>query len=273
MAAVALLRTRSESESVAMPHPVPAYRVCGVRVDAHQLPSAVDAIVDARRAGEPLAVHLVNAGTLSLARHDDALAALLERADLNLPDGMPLVWIARKRLGLAHMVDRCYGPDLMLATLDAGRAHGLKHYFYGSSPEVVERLAANLRARFPGLEIAGVESPPFRPLTDEESAALVERVRGSGADVVWVGLGTPKQDVFVDAYRDRLGAALVAVGAAFDFHAGTKKQAPAWVQRIGMEWAFRLLAEPGRLWKRYLVGNSQFVWGVLRDKPRLVTAD
>lgn len=269
MAAVAFPRSHSESEPVVMPNPVPAYRVCGVRVDAHQLPSAVDAIVDARRSAEPLAVHLVNAGTLSLARHDAELTALLNRADLNLPDGMPLVWIAR-RLGLAHMVDRCYGPDLMLATLDAGRAHGLRHYFYGSSPEVVEALATNLRNRFPGLEIVGVESPPFRALSDEESADLVARVRASEADVVWVGLGTPKQDVFVDAYRDRLGAALIAVGAAFDFHAGAKKQAPRWVQRIGMEWAFRLLAEPGRLWKRYLVGNTRFVWGVLRDKPVLV---
>jgi N-acetylglucosaminyldiphosphoundecaprenol N-acetyl-beta-D-mannosaminyltransferase len=273
MAAVALLRSRRGRTFAAAPDPIPAYRVCGVRVDAHQLPSAVDAIIEARRAGEPLAVHLVNAGTLSLARHDDALAALLERADLNLPDGMPLVWIARRRLGLAHMVDRCYGPDLLLAVLAAPRARGLKHYFYGSSPDVVERLAANLRERFPGVDIVGVESPPFRPLTDDESAALVERVRGSGADIVWVGLGTPKQDAFVDAYRDRLGAALVAVGAAFDFHAGMKRQAPVWVQRIGMEWAFRLLSEPRRLWKRYLVGNTRFVWGVLRDRPRLVTRD
>ena len=270
MAAVISPRIASGPRSEEVPSPVPAYRVCGVRVDAHQIPSAVSAIVDARAAGEPLAVHLVNAGTLSLARHDASLQALLERADLNLPDGMPLVWIARKRLGLRHMVDRCYGPDLMLAVLDEGRAHGLKHYFYGSSPEVVETLAVNMRARFPGVDIVGVESPPFRALAEDESAALVERVRASGADVVWVGLGTPKQDVFVDAYRDRLGAALLAVGAAFDFHAGAKKQAPAWVQRIGMEWAFRLLSEPGRLWKRYLVGNTQFVWGVLRDKPTLV---
>lgn len=256
-----------------MPSTIPAYRVCGVRVDAHQIDSAVDALVAARAASQPLAVHLVNAGTLSLARHDAALTELLNRADLNLPDGMPLVWIARKRLGLAHMADRCYGPDLMLALLDRGRAHGLKHYFYGSSPEVVDKLAVNMRERFPGVDIVGVESPPFRPLTDAEADELVARVRASGADVVWVGLGTPKQDVFVDAYRDRLGAALVAVGAAFDFHAGVKKQAPRLVQKIGMEWAFRLLAEPGRLWKRYLVGNTQFVWGVLRDKPVLVGHD
>jgi N-acetylglucosaminyldiphosphoundecaprenol N-acetyl-beta-D-mannosaminyltransferase len=258
---------------VSNPGQVPAYRVCGVRVDAHQIPTAVDALLASRRDGAPMAVHLVNAGTLSLARHDPELTALLARADLNLPDGMPLVWLARKRLGLTHMVDRCYGPDLMLALLDEGRAHGLRHYFYGSSPEVVEELAVRMRDRFPGLEVVGVESPPFRALRPEESDALVERVRASGADVVWVGLGTPKQDVFVDRYREQLGAALIAVGAAFDFHAGAKKQAPRWVQRVGMEWAFRLLAEPGRLWKRYLVGNTQFVWGVLRDKPTLVTDD
>lgn len=270
MAAIDFPRSRVESEPARMPEIIPSYRVCGVRVDAHQIDSATAAILAARAAGAPLAVHLVNAGTLSLARHDESLTALLERADLNLPDGMPLVWIARKRLGLAYMVDRCYGPDLMLSVLDHGRAAGLKHYFYGSSPEVVEALGARLAERFPGVEIVGLESPPFRPLTDEESDALVARVRTAGADVVWVGLGTPKQDIFVDAYRDKLGAVLMAVGAAFDFHAGAKKQAPRWVQKIGMEWAFRLLAEPGRLWKRYLVGNTQFVWGVLRDKPVLV---
>ena len=270
MAAISFPRIHAESEPPGMPDPVPAYRVCGIRVDAHQVPSAVDALLDARRQGAPLAVHLVNAGTLSLARHDEALRDLLQRGDLNLPDGMPLVWIARKRLGLAHMVDRCYGPDLMLAALDQGRRHGLRHYFYGSSPDVVASLTSRMQERFPGLEVVGAESPPFRALTPDESADLVSRVRSVRADVVWVGLGTPKQDVFVDEYRDQLGAALVAVGAAFDFHAGAKKQAPRWVQRAGMEWAFRLLAEPGRLWKRYLVGNAQFVWGVLRDKPVLV---
>ncbi len=273
MAAISFLRSQSESGPLRMPDPVPAYLVCGVRVDAHQIDSAVAALVEARRRRLPLAVHLVNAGTLSLARHDAALTALLNRADLNLPDGMPLVWIARKRLGLAHMVDRCYGPDLMLAALDQGRAHGMRHYFYGSSPEVVTALGERLRDRFPGVEIVGLESPPFRALSPAESDELVARVRASAADVVWVGLGTPKQDVFCDEFRDKLGAALVAVGAAFDFHAGAKRQAPRWVQRAGMEWAFRLLAEPGRLWKRYLVGNIQFAWGVLADKPVLVTPE
>ena len=239
MAAISFPRIHAESEAPGMPDPVPAYRVCGVRVDAHQVPSAVEALLDARRQSAPLAVHLVNAGTLSLARHDDELRDLLQRGDLNLPDGMPLVWIARKRLGLAHMVDRCYGPDLMLAALDQGRRHNLRHYFYGSSPDVVAALASRMQERFPGLEVVGAESPPFRALTADESADLVSRVRAAQADIVWVGLGTPKQDVFVDEYRDQLGAALVAVGAAFDFHgeriaAGLPSRAVALVMLLGL---------------------------------------
>lgn len=247
---------------------VPAYRVCGVRVDAHQLDTAVELLLARKGSGEGIAVHLVNAGTLSLARKDVSLRTLLGRADANLPDGMPLIWIAR-RLGLEHMQTRVYGPDLMLETLDRGRSVGLRHFLYGSSPEVVEQLSANLAARFPGADIVGAESPPYRPLTGDEADALVERVRESGADVMWVGLGTPKQDRFVEEFRDRLNIALVAVGAAFDFHAGAKRQAPRWVQRAGFEWLHRLLCEPRRLWRRYLVGNTQFVWGVLRERPRL----
>jgi N-acetylglucosaminyldiphosphoundecaprenol N-acetyl-beta-D-mannosaminyltransferase len=247
---------------------VPAYRVCGVRIDAHQLASAVESLLARKGSGEGIAVHLVNAGTLALARKDRGLRASLNRADVNFPDGMPLIWIGR-RLGLKHLTGRVYGPDLMLETVDRGRSVGLRHYLYGSSPEVIERLVANLTRRFPGVDIVGAESPPYRALTEAESEALVERVRESAADVVWVGLGTPKQDRFVDDYRDRLNAALVAVGAAFDFHAGVKRQAPAWIQRSGFVWLHRLLCEPRRLWRRYLVGNTQFLWGVLRDRPRL----
>ncbi len=117
----------------------------------------------------------------------------------------------------------------------------------------------------PSARIVGVDSPPFRPLTPDEEDALVDRVRSSGADIVWVGLGTPKQDQFVDEFRDRLGVTLVAVGAAFDFLAGTKREAPMWARTHGLEWAFRLLSEPGRLWKRYLLGNVSFLVGVARD--------
>ena len=184
---------------------------------------------------------------------------------------MPLVWIGR-RLGLSHMLDRVYGPDLMIATIDRGRAHGMRHYLYGSTPEVIAQLETNLRERFPGVEIVGVESGPFRPLTETEEHELSSRIAESGADVVWVGLGTPRQDVFVDRFRDFVPVTFIAVGAAFDFHAGTKRQAPRIVQRAGFEWLFRLITEPRRLWKRYLIGNGRFVWAVLRRRPRLTSS-
>lgn len=234
-------------------------RTCGVRVDPRSMQAAADQVLAAAADGRALAVHLVNAYTLSLAARDPSFAALLDRGGLNLPDGMPLVWLARRR-GLTELTDRVYGPDLTLAVCDRGRGQGLRHYLYGASPEVVEAFAASLRERFPGIEIVGVESPPYRPLSAEEQAALVDRVAASGAQVLWVGLGTPKQDVFVDEFAARVGIPLVAVGAAFDFLSGHKPMAPRWMQRAGLEWLYRLLREPRRLWRRYLIGNLVFLW-------------
>jgi N-acetylglucosaminyldiphosphoundecaprenol N-acetyl-beta-D-mannosaminyltransferase len=248
-----------------------ALRTCGVRVDPLTMDAAVDRIALAADEGRPLAVHLVNAYTLSLAVRDEPFRALLDRGDLNLPDGTPLVWLGQRH-GLEEFTSRVYGPDLTVEVCDRGRAHGLRHYLYGASPEVVERFAQQLRARFPGIEIVGVESPPFRQLSPEEEEALVARVRHAGANVVWVGLGTPKQDHFVEAFRDRLGVPVVAIGAAFDFLAGEKKMAPRWMQERGLEWLYRLLSEPRRLWKRYLVGNLVFLWGALRT-TRVVSTD
>jgi N-acetylglucosaminyldiphosphoundecaprenol N-acetyl-beta-D-mannosaminyltransferase len=240
-----------------------ALRTCGVRVDPLSMDAAVDRIAGAAVAGRPLATHLVNAYTLSLAVPDEPFRALLDRADLNLPDGTPLVWLGR-RAGLDDFTSRVYGPDLTLAVCDQGRDRGLRHYLYGGSPDVVERFATELRRRFPGVEIVGVESPPFRPLEPAEEDELVDRIVASGANVVWVGLGTPKQDLFVDRFRDRLPVPVVAVGAAFDFIAGDKRSAPRWMQDRGLEWLYRLMSEPRRLWKRYLVGNVVFLWGALR---------
>ena len=247
-----------------------SFVACGVRIDAHQIDTMVEQILAWTNESTGRAVHLCNAYTLSLALHDDALSALLNEADTNLSDGMPLVWIAR-RLGLSHMRERVYGPDLMVATIDQGRARGLRHYLYGSTPEVIGLLEANLRTKYPGVELVGVESGPFRPLTDAEEHDLARRIADSGADVVWVGLGTPRQDLFVDRFRDLVPATFIAIGAAFDFHAGTKRQAPRIVQRFGFEWLFRLVTEPRRLWKRYLIGNGRFVWAVLRRRPKLTT--
>lgn len=242
-----------------------AFTCCGIRIDAYDLGAATDVLIEGRGTG---AVHLCNAYTLSLARRDPAYAEVLNRGDLNLPDGMPLVWVAR-RTGL-DMPGRVYGPDLMAATMDRGRSFGLRHYLYGSRPEVLKALATRLIERYPGTRLVGVEAPPFRDQTPAEEDALIDRVRMAEPDIMWVGLGTPRQDVFVDRFRNRLDATLVAVGAAFDFHAGTLRQAPRWMQDRGLEWAFRLATEPKRLWRRYLVGNTRFLVGVVRDGVEVV---
>jgi len=240
-----------------------SFVACGVRIDIGGFDHSVEAILDAPRTGGR-AVHLCNAYTLSLARKDSAYAQALNRGDLNLPDGKPLAVLA-KRLGLFPTSERVCGPDLMAATLDRGRDLGLRHYLYGSMPETIEKLVARLEELYPGVEIVGAESPPFRPLDPTEREAMIERVRAANPHVVWVGLGTPKQDEFVAEFRDELGATLVAVGAAFDFLAGLKPRAPRLLQRLGLEWAFRLASEPRRLWRRYLIGNASFLRGLLQD--------
>jgi len=176
------------------------------------------------------------------------------------PDGVPLVWLGRLK-GRRQMT-RVYGPDLMLEVCrlsnQSGRA--LRHFFYGGAPGVAEELGRRLAARFPALIEAGSSSPPFRDLSVTELEADAETINASAADIVWVGLGTPKQERWAAAMCGRLRAkVLVTVGAAFDFHAGRLRQAPRSVQRVGLEWAYRLLQEPRRLWRRYLTNNSRFI--------------
>lgn len=203
------------------------------------------------------AVHLCNAYTLSLAEERPDIADAVKHGTACFPDGMPLVWWA-KRHGVPN-AERVYGPDLMEAVLDTGQGTGIGHYLYGSTPEVLANLEAQIADRWPDARVAGSESPPFRPLTDDDLAASIERIRSTGASVVWVGMGTPKQDLLVQRFASvDADRTYVAIGAAFDFIAGTKKQAPRWVMRIGMEWLYRLVTEPRRLWKRYLVYNVKF---------------
>lgn len=239
-----------------------SFVACGVRIDIAGFDNSIEAILDAPDEGGR-AVHLCNAYTLSLARKDPAFAAALNQGDLNLPDGKPLAVLGR-RLGIPRSEQVC-GPDLMATVIDRGRDRGLRHYLYGSTPETIAMLTRSLKARYPGVEIVGTESPPFRPLTAGERDELIERVRAAAPHVVWVGLGTPKQDHFVAEFRDELGATLIAVGAAFDFLAGLKPRAPKLLQKLGLEWAFRLASEPRRLWRRYLVGNASFVRGLVQD--------
>ena len=188
---------------------------------------------------------------------DPALLAVSRRTAMNVPDGMPLVSIGRRR-GLP--VERACGPDLMERVLMEGAGTGLKHFFYGGKEGVADLLARRFRARNRGIEIVGTFSPPFRPMTPEEDAEIVRMIRASGADIVWVGISSPRQDLWMDAHLGRLPVTMIGVGAAFDFHAGTVRRAPGWMQRANLEWLFRLLSEPRRLWRRYLVLAPKFVW-------------
>jgi len=235
-------------------------QVLTIRVNPTTLSGAVEALsllVQQRRSA---AVHLCNAWNAVLARREARYADTINAGVLNLTDGMSLVWASRL-LGAPAGSERVPGAQLLLGACEAGLERGVRHYFYGGGPGVAEELAGRLTARFPGLQVAGVESPPFRTPSDAELAALAERVAAARADLVWVGLGTPKQDYFIARFQPLVQVgALLAVGAAFDFLSGRKPMAPAWMQRAGMEWAHRLASEPRRLWRRYLVGNPTFAF-------------
>jgi N-acetylglucosaminyldiphosphoundecaprenol N-acetyl-beta-D-mannosaminyltransferase len=251
----------------AAPEHLNAFHCCGVRVDAISLEKAVEIMRSFSSQGQGRAVHLCNAWTLALARRDPNLTRALNRGDLNLPDGTPLTWIGRLA-GLREMRQRVYGPDLMLEIIRSGRSWGARHYLYGSTPHVITALARRLSQLAPDTKIVGIEPAPFRTLTTAEESELVERVRSAKPDIVWIGLGTPRQDLFIDRFRDRLGTTLIAIGAAFDFISGSKRQAPVWMQRHGLEWVFRLATEPRRLWRRYLIGNFSFILGAARGVER-----
>lgn len=214
-------------------------------------------------------VAVCNVHSLMSARRDPTLRAAIERCAIATPDGVPLVW-ALRWTGYPHQ-QRVYGPELMRLALTQSASLGWKHYLYGSSPATLTKLTAAIADFAPAAEIVGSVSPPFRPLTADEEQAVLDEIKASGADVVWVGLGMPKQELWIDSVKDRLpGIALVGVGAAFDFLAGTVKQAPGWMQRAGLEWLYRLIQEPRRLWRRYIWNNPSFVvllaWQVLRAK-------
>jgi N-acetylglucosaminyldiphosphoundecaprenol N-acetyl-beta-D-mannosaminyltransferase len=239
--------------------PVPRFDVLGVPVSLLTRERAVETIDTWIRTHDRQYVCVTGVHGVMESQHDEELRHIHEEAGLVTPDGMPLVWLARAR-GFER-VERVYGPDLMLACCEAGLGRGYRHFFYGGAPGVGERLAERLRERFDGLRVAGIYAPPFRPLTPDEDAALVEQINASQADIVWVGLSTPKQERWMAAHVGRLTAsALIGVGAAFDFNAGLKPQAPRWMQRSGLEWSFRLATEPRRLWKRYATNNPLFVW-------------
>lgn len=208
-----------------------------------------------------LGVHLVNAYTVALAARDANYSNVLAQSSANLPDGKPLSWISNAR---GRRLWQVRGPSLFGHVMDLGRETGIKHFLLGSTDETLEKLNYELKKRYPGIQIVGQFSPPFRDVTPTEIAVQDQTISDSKAQIVWVGLGTPKQDFEVLRLTKALPVVAIAVGAAFDFVAGTKNEAPTWMRKVGLEWLFRLLSEPKRLWRRYLFGNIEFLWAILR---------
>jgi N-acetylglucosaminyldiphosphoundecaprenol N-acetyl-beta-D-mannosaminyltransferase len=244
---------------------IPEFRVLGVTVHAVQIPDVVAQMEAWTREGAACHfVALTGMHGVTEAQHDPGFKEILNAADMLVPDGMPLVWLARRH-GF-EMRRRVYGPELMASFCEQTAAKGYRHFFYGGAPGVAGDLASRFVSRFPGVVVAGTYSPPFRTLTQEEDREIVHAIEDAHPDIVWVGLSTPKQERWMFEHRDRLKVpVLVGVGAAFDFHTGRIAQAPAWMGDHGLEWLFRLSREPRRLWRRYLLYGAEFTALVLLE--------
>ncbi|HEV8076746.1 MAG TPA: WecB/TagA/CpsF family glycosyltransferase [Candidatus Acidoferrum sp.] len=245
---------------------VASYRVLGVRVDAVQIGDAVKRMekwIERREGGKYIAVTGMH-GVME-AMHEEEFGRILKGASLVVPDGYPLVVLGRRK-GFA-LARRVYGPELMEVFCEETAGRGYRHYFYGGAEGVAEELARRFTGRFAGMEVAGTYCPPFRELTEAEEREVCEKINAARADVVWVGLSTPKQERWMARHREMLNVpVMVGVGAAFDFHTGRVAQAPRWMRENGMEWFFRLMSEPRRLWRRYLVNGSEFAWLVMLEQ-------
>lgn len=241
--------------------------IIGILIDAVDYKSAVDRIVQAAQERRPMAVSALAVHGLMTGVLQREYKYRLNHFDLLVPDGQPVRW-ALNLLHGARLRDRVYGPNLMLALCSRAEEEGLGVFLYGSTQEVLCGLRRSLEHRFPSLRIAGMEPSKFRRLSAEERADLIARIRSSGAAIVFVGLGCPRQEIWAYELREALSMPLVAVGAAFPFFAGTVAQAPKWMQDRGLEWLFRLLAEP-RLWRRYLFLNPAYVFLVALQLLRL----
>lgn len=231
--------------------------VLGSHIDPTSYPSAATQVRQWASAGESRYICAANVHMVMEAYDHPGFREVVNSADLVTPDGMPLVWIMRAR-GYKEQ-ERVYGPVLMLKVLEMAEAESIPVGFLGGKPEVLDQLAVNMRQRYPHLKIAYTHSPLFGGVSDAEDLAAVERISRSGVRILFVGLGCPKQEVWMHAHRHRVNAVMIGVGAAFDFYGGAVKQAPTWMQQSGLEWLFRLVHEPKRLWKRYFFYNPRFV--------------
>lgn len=242
--------------------PEPIY-FCGLPFRAMHLEAAVRWLIRSSLEGWTGHVHFLNAFSIVQAHADAAYARTVRSPAVNFPDGKPLALLSPRR---PERLTQIRGPEFFERTLDLGRQHSVRHFFLGSTEETLARLASEVARRYPGVEIVGTYSPPFRTLSSDEANEQDAVVRAAKPDLVWLGLGTPKQDLEAQRLASVVPCPVVAIGAAFDFSAGTLRVAPHWVRTMGLEWAFRLLSEPRRLWRRYLLGNPKFLYLVLRDR-------
>ncbi len=232
--------------------------VLGVRISVIDQQRAREILFDAVRGGRRGYVAVTGVHGVMEAQDDEEFRAILNSALLTTPDGMPMVWMGK--LQGERSIARVYGPDLMLNLCDHSRAENFSHFFYGGAPGVADDLAQKLSERFPGLNIAGTFTPPFRPLNETELADLQQQVRAARPDFFWIGLSTPKQERFMAVHLQLLPETkiMIGAGAAFDLLTGRIRQAPPWMQRSGLEWLYRLIQEPRRLSRRYLINNPRF---------------
>jgi len=259
--------SRSDAGSNSAPTPrCPSRYVLGMRVDATSYRETAEAIADLVSAGEGGAICVSTVHMVMEAFDDPEFRRIVNSADRVTPDGVPLVW-ALRLLGIEG-AERVYGPSLLPTVCDLARERGLSVGFYGGSPEVVDELVRRIWKRFPGLDVSFAWSPPHCALSAEEDRKVVEGIEASGTQILFVGLGCPKQERWIAEHRDSLSCVMVGVGAAFDFHTGNKAQAPGWMQAAGLEWLFRLCCEPGRLWRRYLYHNPRFLVHFVRQLAR-----
>lgn len=242
----------------------PRYDVLGIQLTPMTLQRAGDIAEDAVASRRKLTAAFCTVHTVVESQKALAFRDAINATDIAATDGMPLVWLCK--LKGARDIERVYGPETLLVLCGRGVAPGWKHYFYGGTEQELTALTARLRKAWPEIQIAGTYSPPFRALSEEEKQADAERINAAKPDLVWVGLGNPKQELWMAEFRSRLEAPMIlAVGAAFALNAGVVKQAPRWIQRSGLEWLYRLVQEPRRLWKRYLVCNTTFVWLLAKE--------
>lgn len=234
-------------------------KVLGAFIDAVDWKTALSRISTWAANRESRYVCICNVHSVVTADHDEVFEYVLAAADMVTPDGAPVAWMLR-RLGFKGQ-QRINGPDLMWKYCELAAQREDSIFLYGGKSETLERLQARLGEAFPRLKIAGAYSPPYRMLTHEEDLDVVEMINASGASTVWVSLGCPKQEFWMAIHRGRINAVMIGVGAAFEYHAGTLRRAPQWMQENGLEWAHRLAAEPQRLWRRYLVTNTSFIFG------------